>query len=93
MVQTRKDDKIFYIEKVENDKTRYLDFLLLEDPSENYLPGGEMFVLFENNKVIGQCVVIERCKEECELKNHFDKRAIPEKGAWKKADRIYLQLL
>ena len=28
-----------------------------------------MFVLFENNKVIGQCVVVERCKGECEFKN------------------------
>ena len=60
------------IEKVTNNKKRYLDLLLLADESEDmidrYLESGDMFALFDDD-VKTVCVVVAIDKETCELKN------------------------
>ncbi len=60
------------IEKITNDKKRFLDLLLLADEQENmidkYLTHGDMFVLYDND-LKSVCVVVPIDKETCELKN------------------------
>ena len=60
------------IRKVETDKKRYLDLLLLADEQENmvdrYLERGTMYVL-EDNGVKGECVVTYEGNGILELKN------------------------
>lgn len=60
------------IEKVENDKKRYMDLLLLADEQEDmidkYLHRGEVFIL-KDNGVKAQCVVTKESDGIYELKN------------------------
>ena len=60
------------IRKVETDKKRYLDLLLLADEQENmidrYLERGTMYVL-EDNGVKAECVVTDEGDSILELKN------------------------
>ncbi len=60
------------IEKVENNKKKYIDLLLLADESEDmidlYLERGEMFVL-DDNGVKAECVITEEEPGVYELKN------------------------
>ncbi len=60
------------IEKIINNKKKYLDLLLLADESEDmidrYLESGDMFALFDDD-VKTVCVVAAIDKETCELKN------------------------
>ena len=60
------------IEKIIENKKQFLDLLLLADEQENmidkYLPGGDMFALFDDD-LKSVCVVVQVNIETCELKN------------------------
>ncbi len=60
------------IEKIIKNKKRFLDLLLLADEQENmidrYLPGGDLFALYDEN-LKSICVVVPINSETCELKN------------------------
>lgn len=59
--------------KTDRDKKRYLELLLLGDEQESmidrYLEKGDMYVLQEEGKAAGVCVVIAESEEILELKN------------------------
>ena len=71
------------IRKVETDKKRYLDLLLLADEQEDmvdrYLDRGTMYVL-ENGGVKAECVVIDEGDGVLELKNIAVEPAAQGKG-------------
>jgi len=60
------------IEKITENKKKFLDLLLLADEQENmidkYLPGGDLFALFDDD-LKSVCVVVPINRETCELKN------------------------
>ncbi|RQW02539.1 MAG: N-acetyltransferase [Calditrichaeota bacterium] len=60
------------IEKITEDKKRFLDLLLLADEQEDmidkYLPDGDLFALYDDD-LISVCVVARVDDETCELKN------------------------
>ncbi len=60
------------IEKITENKKQFLDLLLLADEQENmidkYLPGGDLFALYDDD-LKSVCVVVAIDKETCELKN------------------------
>jgi GNAT superfamily N-acetyltransferase len=60
------------IEKVNENKKRFLDLLLLADEQEDmidkYLPNGDLFVLYDDD-LKSVCVVLPINSETCELKN------------------------
>lgn len=60
------------IEKVSQDKKRFLDLLLLADEQESmidrYLPGGDLFALYDGD-LKSVCVVLPLDSDTCELKN------------------------
>ncbi|HPO49568.1 MAG TPA: GNAT family N-acetyltransferase [Spirochaetota bacterium] len=60
------------IEKITENKKRFLDLLLLGDEQENmidkYLPDGDLFALYEDD-LKSVCVVASVNNETCELKN------------------------
>ncbi len=60
------------IEKIVENKKQFLDLLLLADEQENmidkYLPGGDLFALYDND-LKSVCVVVPVNSETCELKN------------------------
>ena len=68
---TEKTDRM-KIEKIIENKKRFLDLLLLADEQENmidkYLPGGDLFALYDND-LKSICVVVPIDNETCELKN------------------------
>ena len=68
----RRMDQPMEIKKVETDKKRYLDLLLLADEQENmvdrYLERGTMYVL-EDDGVKAECVVTDEGGGVLELKN------------------------
>lgn len=61
------------IKKVSQDKKQYLSLLLLADEQENmidrYLDRGTMFVLYDDGKIIGECVITEESNGVLEIKN------------------------
>ncbi len=65
------------IEKIIDNKKRFLDLLLLADEQENmidkYLPNGDLFALYDNDPLAfglkSVCVVVPINSESCELKN------------------------
>lgn len=60
------------IEPIKTNKKAYLDLLLLADPCEEMIDryiDGEMFVLFEGNEAVCECVMHEREDGQIELKN------------------------
>ena len=60
------------IERITSDKKQFLDLLLLADEQENmidrYLPGGDLFALYDGD-LKSVCVVVPINSETCELKN------------------------
>lgn len=60
------------IERITENKKQFLDLLLLADEQENmidkYLPGGDMFALYDDD-LKSVCVVVSINNETCELKN------------------------
>nr|WP_319573146.1 GNAT family N-acetyltransferase [uncultured Draconibacterium sp.] len=60
------------IKKIVENKKQFLDLLLLADEQENmidkYLPGGDLFVLYDDD-LKSVCVVVPIDNETCELKN------------------------
>lgn len=60
------------IERITGDKKQFLDLLLLADEQENmidrYLPGGDLFALYDGD-LKSVCVVVPINSETCELKN------------------------
>jgi GNAT superfamily N-acetyltransferase len=60
------------IEKITENKKQFLDLLLLADEQENmidrYLPGGDLFALYDGD-LKSVCVVVPVDSETCELKN------------------------
>ena len=76
-------DHAMKIRKVENDKKRYLDLLLLADEQENmidrYLERGTMYVL-EDDGVKAECVVTDEGGGILELKNLAVEPAFQGKG-------------
>jgi GNAT superfamily N-acetyltransferase len=60
------------IEKITENKKQFLDLLLLADEQENmidkYLPGGDLFALYDGD-LKSVCVVVPVNSETCELKN------------------------
>ncbi len=61
------------IEKIETDKKRYLELLLLADPCEEmvdrYLESGEMYAIFDGDEAVCECVMHARADGCIELKN------------------------
>ena len=61
------------IEKVVNDKEKYLNLLLEADPEEDvvkaYLDKGDMFVGIVDGKAVAEIVITKVNNDECELKN------------------------
>lgn len=61
------------IKKITENKNAFLPLLLLADPDkkmiDKYLDQSEMFVMYENEQIIAQCVVQRLSKKECEIKN------------------------
>jgi GNAT superfamily N-acetyltransferase len=60
------------IEKITENRKRFLDLLLLADEQENmidkYLPGGDLFALYDDD-LKSVCVVVPVNNDTCELKN------------------------
>ena len=60
------------IERISENKKRFLDLLLLADEQENmidrYLPEGDLFALYDDD-LKSVCVVLPLDSETCELKN------------------------
>jgi GNAT superfamily N-acetyltransferase len=60
------------IERITENKKRFLDLLLLADEQENmidkYLPSGDLFALYDMD-LKSVCVVVSVGSEACELKN------------------------
>lgn len=60
------------IERITDNKKRFLDLLLLADEQEDmidrYLPDGDLFVLYDD-EVKSVCVVLPISDDTCELKN------------------------
>lgn len=60
------------IEQILENKKQFLDLLLLADEQENmidrYLPGGDLFALYDGD-LKSVCVVVPVDSETCELKN------------------------
>lgn len=60
------------IEKITGNKKQFIDLLLLADEQENmidrYLPGGDLFALYDGD-LKSVCVVVPVDTETCELKN------------------------
>ncbi|MBE0638925.1 MAG: GNAT family N-acetyltransferase [Bacteroidales bacterium] len=60
------------IEKITENKKQFLALLLLADEQENmidkYLPGGDLFALYDDD-LKSVCVVVPVNNETCELKN------------------------
>jgi GNAT superfamily N-acetyltransferase len=60
------------IERIIENKKRFLDLLLLADEQENmidkYLPNGDLFALYDDD-LKSVCVVVPINNETCELKN------------------------
>ena len=60
------------IERIIENKKRFLDLLLLADEQEDmidkYLPGGDLFALYDDD-LKSVCVVVPVNSETCELKN------------------------
>lgn len=61
------------IVRIDEDKKRYLNLLLLADEQENmidrYLERGEMFVGFEAERAVAVCVVTDEGENVLEIKN------------------------
>jgi GNAT superfamily N-acetyltransferase len=59
-------------EKILKNKKQFLDLLLLADEQETmidkYLPGGDLFALYDDD-LKSVCVVVPKDSETCELKN------------------------
>jgi len=76
-----------HIEKIEKDKKRFLDLLLLADEQvnmiDNYLEQGEMFALFDDD-LKSICVVKAEQPYYCELKNIATYESEQRKGYAKK---------
>ncbi|WP_287382654.1 GNAT family N-acetyltransferase, partial [Methanobacterium sp.] len=60
------------IEKIIENKKQFLDLLLLADEQEDmidrYLPGGDLFALYDDD-LKSVCVVVPVNSSNCELKN------------------------
>lgn len=60
------------IERIKANKKQFLDLLLLADEQENmidrYLPGGDLFALYDDD-LKSVCVVVQVDRQTCELKN------------------------
>jgi GNAT superfamily N-acetyltransferase len=60
------------IEKITENRKRFLDLLLFADEQENmidkYLPGGDLFALYDDD-LKSVCVVVPVTSDTCELKN------------------------
>ncbi len=60
------------IEKISENKKQFLDLLLLADEQEDmidkYLPGGDLFALYDDD-LKSVCVVVQINSNTCELKN------------------------
>lgn len=59
--------------KITKDKKKYLDLLLLGDEQEDmvdkYLSDGEMFIVSDEGKVQGECIITYNGNGEYEIKN------------------------
>lgn len=75
------------IEKIDQNKKRFLDLLLLADEQESmidrYLDKGEMFALYDHD-LKGICVVTREGEGVCELKNIATYENVHGKGYGKK---------
>lgn len=71
------------IERITENKKRFLDLLLLADEQENmidkYLPDGDMFALFDDD-LKSICVVAHVDSNTCELKNIATYRKYQNRG-------------
>ena len=61
------------IEKIEDEKEKYMDLLLNADPDEEvvskYLKNGELYIGLIKNKVVCEVVITKVDENTCELKN------------------------
>lgn len=72
LITRKQQGDMVRIEKIKDNKKQFLDLLLLADEQEDmidkYLPGGDLFVLYDDDlKTV--CVVVPINNETCELKN------------------------
>ncbi|MDU1912373.1 GNAT family N-acetyltransferase [Fusobacterium sp.] len=76
------------LKKLTDNKKKYIELLLLADPEEKaidkYINDCEVFCLIENEKILGQCAVIEIDKHRCEIKNIAICETIHKKGYGRK---------
>jgi RimJ/RimL family protein N-acetyltransferase len=88
LVNKRPDDVIYEIleikiEKIIENKKRFLDLLLLADEQENmidkYLPDGDLFALYDGD-LKSVCVVLPIDSNTCELKNIATREKYQGKG-------------
>ena len=60
------------IERINSDKRRFMDLILIADEREgmidNYLEGGELFALYDDD-LVAACVVTDEGNGVCELQN------------------------
>lgn len=84
-----------HIKKIEEDKKRFLDLLLIADEQESmidrYIQRGEMFALFDNG-LKAVAIVTEEDDHVCELKNIATYEAFQGRGYGKKLLNYLLQL-
>ena len=82
------------IERIIDDKKRFMDLLLLADPSEDmineYIDEGDLFVLSDEGKTICSAVVTGISEDECELKCIATDPQSQGKGYGKKMVRFLL---
>ena len=67
------DGPVMEIKKIDRDKKRFLDLLLIGDEQESmidrYLDAGDMFALYDGGDLRSVCVVTKVDDDTCELKN------------------------
>lgn len=70
------------------DKDKYMDLLLEADPDreviEEYLCSGEMYGIFEDNRIVAEVIVTKVNDKICELKNVATVKEARERGYAKK---------
>lgn len=101
LVNKRPDDVIYEIleikiEKIIENKKRFLDLLLLADEQENmidkYLPDGDLFALYDGD-LKSVCVVLAHRQQYLRIEKHSDPREISGQRIRKDFNKIHCRLL
>lgn len=72
------------IKKIEDDRQKYLELLLLADPDinvvESYINEGALFAVYDDNKLVSSALIIDINSDVCELKNIATYKEYQKKG-------------